>query len=1072
MVKKTLLSLAIAASAAGMAGCQISSVEGNNKVDQTAVSSGVENAVPAVVSPIFSAGNRQLPLNIDILFADAGKTDGTANVGEPDSPVTAAINKLSGFSTTAAFYLPFNAALDPSSVLAGTSVHLIKLLNAEDDADIDPLKLGPDTPPSGDSILENSPIVGGNPFPVDLDAATLPDFEANYIELSDGTHAIRIMPNKPLEPRTKYIVAITDGVKGANGEATSPSAEYELLSGNLGLASSQLAPVRTAIQGWEQIAGGYLKSVSEGASDQDNVILSYAFTTNSDASGLRHYAAPALFLKDQLSVSAAETRTDAGFNATLPEGVPALTDVVARNLYLATQMNTSPGYSDLAAVSAENIAAAKANAMYESALYGAILDSALPAGGTLGQAVNAAVDTPQARAVSLVSQAMVDGVVNGLPVITNQGASPQTLAILSATRKAEAEALASVGDDATTEQKQQAVAQAVGQAIAAATAAVPDAFTRYIQGQIELPNFLSLPEKPTALTKEAISASLAADKPWTANVTLGAILDGALGNPAGSTPPKDCSSPQDTGEKDANGKAIVNCSGQADATTNVTWRYPFPQKDATATNYAPLLVTQPAAIDYSMGGTQPSFSNCSLTEMGETFENGYPVVIYVHGITTHRAASAQFGAAMAPNCVVTVAIDLPLHGIAPTTTDNNGNSIDNSALLFSMDPSKAALTSSPWAGVAAASGGVFANVAERHGNIYQNSLNIRTDMVFKGQPVGESTAPTAMGGSGSAFINVANFARSRDNMQQGVVDLLNLNASLGNIETALGINLDLDKVYVAGHSLGAIFATTFAAVNNDAGVQQYNANLNQIKGVVLSNGGSHVAKLLESSPSFGPSIIGGLKSAADLDQGSSDFESFMHVIQATIDVVDPANSAKALADSGTPILLFNAVGGGDLPAADDRADISLPDAFKGANIDTYLPDAVVPNYDYFAAAATNPFANFVNPACFNSNDENCAGLAFPTTSAATAAAPMAGTNGLANIMGLDVVRKDTTASTLESPVQAQVRLSKATHSTFGNADVNAAFLEMMTQTTLLIKGAYQVDGLNALNSDVLEAASN
>jgi len=42
MVKKTLLSLAIAASAAGMAGCNISSVEKhNNNVDTTPVDSGV-----------------------------------------------------------------------------------------------------------------------------------------------------------------------------------------------------------------------------------------------------------------------------------------------------------------------------------------------------------------------------------------------------------------------------------------------------------------------------------------------------------------------------------------------------------------------------------------------------------------------------------------------------------------------------------------------------------------------------------------------------------------------------------------------------------------------------------------------------------------------------------------------------------------------------------------------------------------------------------------------------------------------------------------------------------------------
>jgi len=1058
MVKKSLLSLAIAASVAGLTGCQISSVENNNQVDSNPVTAGQPGSTPARVAPIFSAANAQLPLNIDLLFADAGSTDGTANVGEPSNAVTQGINQLPGFSTTAAFYIPFNAALDPATVAAGSSVFLVKLKNADDDASIDPLDLK-----SIIAAFPTSPVADGQ---TDQNQAA---FDADYVEMTDGTHAIRIMPNEPLEPRTKYIAVVTDAVKGANGEATGPSAEYELLSGNLGLPSSALAPVRTAVQGWEQIAGGFLAQATDGVYTQDNVILSYAFTTNSDAYGLRQYAAPGLFLKAQLPLASAEALLDG-------ETAGSTTNLVAGGVIQAFIAASVPGFDNPA--DATQIAAAKQTPQYEAAIYNTILDLDTELGLPENVTINSTIGAPEARAVNLVNQTVVDGGVNSQPVITDQGASPQSLAILAAAAAAEAATIAQLAEtdpDATQGEIDAAVATAVGQAVTAATAAVPDAATRYIQGQIELPNFLALPEKPSALTPEAIAQSLADDKPWSANLALGAILDGALGNPAGTTPPKDCTDPQPTGEVDENKEPIVNCSQATDATTNVTWRYPFPQKDTVATNYAPLLITKPAAFDYTGGGAAPQYSDCTQTGGGQAFENGYPVVIYVHGITTHRAASSQFGAALAPNCVVTVAIDLPLHGIAPTTSDSNGNIIDNSALLFSMDPSKATLTSSPWAGVAAASAGegqTFENLAERHGNIHQNSMNIRQDMVFKGQDVGGTPAETAVGSSGSAFINVANFARSRDNMQQGVVDLLNLNASLVNIETELGINLDLDKVYVAGHSLGAIFATTFAAVNNDAEVQQYNSNLNEIKGVILANGGSHVAKLLENSPSFGPTIIGGLKAAADLDQGSSAFESFMHVIQATIDVVDPANSAKALADSGTPVLLFNAVGGGELPAVGSRDGISLPDAFKGDAISNYLPDAVVPNYDYFAAQATNPFAGFVNPFCFNSTDENCAGLAFPADSAVTARAPMAGTNGLANIMGLDVVRKDTTASEVESPVQVQVRLSKATHSTFGNGDVSAAFSEMMTQATLLIKGAYQSDVANTLDSDVLEAASN
>ncbi|APR68113.1 hypothetical protein CN03_14920 [Thalassolituus oleivorans] len=954
MVKKTLLSLAVAAATAGLAGCNISSVEGdNNKVDLSPVTAGSAGSTPSSVAPIFSAGNADLPINIDILFADAASTDGTAAVNDTSPPVTTAINKLAGFSTTGSIFLPFNAALTPASVVGGKTVFLIELKSAADNSSIDALDLA--------TIVAANAT---NPFAEGADQITSADYSARYITLDDGaTHAIQITPSKPLDPKTKYIVALTDGILGEDGSAVSPSAEYELLSGSLELPSAALEPVRTAVQSWEKLAGAYLKAASSGTITQDDIVLSYAFTTDGSLDALKAYAAPSLFVADNVTLAKAE--------ALIESANAGATNLIAQQVVQGGGGNPAD---------AAQVAAAKLTSAYASAIYSTIAKTALSAAGSL----NSLVNRPAARTVNIINGTNVDNAINTAKSVTS-GASPATF--LGTT----------------------------------------DSYTRYYQGQIALPNFLDKVTLTTEFTASGVSAAMAADADWSANTTVGAVLDGALGNATGTTPPKD-----------------------KDGSTNVTYRYPFPQPstEGSGVNYAPMLITMPAKVDYSGGGANPAGSNCSsLAEV--------PVVLYVHGITGSRGNSLAYAAGLAANCVATIAIDLPLHGIAPLTTDSNGNTIDNALKGFNVEPGKATLTSSPWAAVAAAYTPTFDSLAERHNNIDQNSSSIRVAMDFDGTASTDGTDGTkASGKSGSAFINLSNFTRSRDNIRQAVVDLLNLNASLGNISTALkaqnALELDLDKVYLAGHSLGAIVATTYAAVNNDSTVLAANTDLHKIQGVILANGGAHISKLLENSPAFGPSIIGGL-AAAGVDQGTTNFEKFMYVIQSTLDVVDPANAGLQLVKTDTPLVLFNMVGGNSLPTDSAAlAKISYPDGFKVAG--SYLPDHTVPNFDYFADADTNPYAAYASALGMKAE-------------VLTSLAPMAGTNGLASIMGLETVNADTNSADLKSPTSVVVRFAEGTHSTFANADAPAAFKEMLTESLLLIKGAYQPVTVSVLETN-------
>lgn len=96
-----------------------------------------------------------------------------------------------------------------------------------------------------------------------------------------------------------------------------------------------------------------------------------------------------------------------------------------------------------------------------------------------------------------------------------------------------------------------------------------------------------------------------------------------------------------------------------------------------------------------------------------------------------------------------------------------------------------------------------------------------------------SALPEEAAQSGSLFINLSNFANSRDNNRQGTLDLLNLNASISQMDidgdANNGPDLDVSRVYFVGHSLGGINGIPFVSINNEIAGGGVNASLPEIK---------------------------------------------------------------------------------------------------------------------------------------------------------------------------------------------------------------------------------------------------
>ncbi|GAA0203149.1 lipase [Kangiella japonica] len=278
---------------------------------------------------------------------------------------------------------------------------------------------------------------------------------------------------------------------------------------------------------------------------------------------------------------------------------------------------------------------------------------------------------------------------------------------------------------------------------------------------------------------------------------------------------------------------------------NITYANPLPQKSGDET--VPLLVSL------------PKNPQCPKP---------YPVMIFQHGITSDRTAMLGIADTMASACTAVVSMDLPLHGIAA----------DNQVHL----------------GLQQASGGqigIFAGY----------SAGAARERTFGVDYVDNDTSAPGPDGiadsSGAHFINLQNLLVSRDNVRQGVLDLLALENEIPNMDVDGDTipDFDGDKISFMGHSLGGIVGSDYLALS--ANVQQ---------GVLATTSGS-IAQLLNGSPTFGPVIRAGLSASTGIPESDPAFATevlapFMFAAQTVVDSADPVNYAKMAVAQNKPTL--------------------------------------------------------------------------------------------------------------------------------------------------------------------------
>jgi len=892
MLSKSLLSLAIAASLVGMSGCNISSTEDNINATPESQQAAADTAVEfdARTYALFNPAKGVIPFGSDLIFADAASTDGTSETNlagtASQNAVTDAIDDLdAGISTIAPIDIPMHGSVDPTSVVAGGNVFLVRLPNAAsitefdlilptglDATSVDALDLvsiGPFFSPTkaDGSVASDAAFAAGTGLPESVSALNLfgmndsvldagdgilamqpaaADYAVTVISLDGGTNnTIRISPTKPLASATKYIVVVTGSVKDSGGNDIVPAPEYSSIRGSGQLISSALAPIRDLLQGAELMASGIITAGGTNLAPlAKGIAYSFTHTTGDPDMVLKAMAAPGYWAPSVITNDTiAQAVINVGYAGADTNTFPT---VDAYEAYLQSVTGNTGSKQVIANVVA-NGALTQANAA---------LSGATP------------YSHPRARAFELIKNAGGAG-VHQIPVTSLTAGLVTNNVLIS-------------------------------------------------QGAIELPQYTQ-------------SFANGTSQLWSANTLVGVILDTALGADMFTTPPKD---------KDGTTNVTYRYPFAQEQRTIVT---PLFMISPIADSVAAFM----AANDGDGATTAETYESLGLDGVvggatcGEKPANGWPVIIMGHGFQGDRTGNILNGSNIVDRtCHAVVAMDFPHHGIAATSSTLSPFGVDfvgtaGEEALYPFAVANAAIV----AGTDAADT-ILDSLAERHENMYLTAAGAVAVMDF---------GDTKAGDSGSLLIRLDVLQRTRDNFRQGALDLMNLNATLGAIDLNGddAADLDISNVSYIGHSLGGIFGTTFVATNNDATVQTFNGktnggNLPLIQKAILATPGGHLTKMLESSAALGPKLIGGLTAALGAGQGTTTMASYLKTAQATDDSGDPMNFISDLATAGssaTPTLIIEIVGDG---TADNLKDTVVPTNGLGPLPDgTELPASAV-----------------------------------------------------------------------------------------------------------------------------------
>jgi pimeloyl-ACP methyl ester carboxylesterase len=233
--------------------------------------------------------------------------------------------------------------------------------------------------------------------------------------------------------------------------------------------------------------------------------------------------------------------------------------------------------------------------------------------------------------------------------------------------------------------------------------------------------------------------------------------------------------------------------------------------------------------------------------------------VFVHGFPRDRTDALLVADTMASRGLATIAIDLPLHGVTPS--------------------------SAPYAQQ-------FATPFER-----TFDLDLQTNGQF-GVPIADGQVdPT-----GVNFLNLSNVLVQRDNSRQAIADIIALVRTIPAIDFdgVAGADFDATRIHVIGYSLGGTHAGTVLGLLGS-----------EVKASALPSAAAMLTDTIKESATYGP-LINNLLAANGLQADTSLYRNFFRNVQAAFDAADAVNYAPTMAGAaaGGRELYFSTFEGG------------------------------------------------------------------------------------------------------------------------------------------------------------------
>ncbi len=187
-------------------------------------------------------------------FFFQGSTDGTLNQTiTAFNPFVADVNKLDGFSVFAEITARFSTTIDAISIIGGVNVHLLEVI-------IDPV------------TTATIGVIG----------LALPgvDYQARVAALIDdpGT-VLELKPLRPLNPKSGYLLIVTNGIQSAAGDSAVADDVYQGLKDAIAAGITLPDPQE---EGVKQLIGAHL-AIAQAALgiDPADVVVTASFQTQS-----------------------------------------------------------------------------------------------------------------------------------------------------------------------------------------------------------------------------------------------------------------------------------------------------------------------------------------------------------------------------------------------------------------------------------------------------------------------------------------------------------------------------------------------------------------------------------------------------------------------------------------------------------------------------------------------------------------------------------------------------------------------------------------------------------------------